>query len=183
MKKIDLLHLSILVIALLSGYSALEYLIEELDMIPLMVGPVDTFSYRASFFLVMALGHAVICIVFIVNGRKYAARILKDEMPQGSWEDVSRWDLDRRSTLFVLFVGIGLYICIQSGASIGTDCFELFSAKVDYMASGRLARHNYLPNDLLRFTLGAGLVYAAPNLTNFIEKKIAVRLDSEGQST
>jgi hypothetical protein len=34
----------------------------------------------------------------------------------------------------------------------------------------------------LQVTFGAFLVYAAPTLTNFIEKTIAVRLDSTSQT-
>ena len=180
MKKIDLLHLTFLIIAILSGYAALQDLVSELSILAYLGDPYFQLSYRASYYIILAIGYAIICITLIVNGRRYAGMLLKDEL-DATWEEASRWDIDRRNTLFVLFIGIGLYSLMQSAVSVLGDFFELFSAKVDFTASGHTPTHNYVLIDLLRLTIGACIVYAAPTLTNFIENNIATRMEGGKQ--
>jgi hypothetical protein len=182
MKKFDLLHLTFLIIAILSGYSAVQNLISLLTLLPYLPGPLTEFTYRGTYFMFMVGGHAIVCVVLIRNGRKYAAALLKND-PEGTWEDAPRWDLDRHNMLFILFVGLGLHTIIYSGADVLGDCIELFSEKVDYTTTGHYQKRVYLIADLLRLTIGACVVYAAPTLTNSIEHKIAIRLDSSQRSS
>ncbi|GGA91964.1 hypothetical protein [Puia dinghuensis] len=185
MKKADLVHLTLLIVAILSGYTAVDYLISVLSMVAYLGEPLSQFTTRAAYLFLYAFLHACVCIALIANGRKYAAMILRDE-PEGSWEDAARWDLDRRNMLFVLFIGIGLYMLIMYGAYAISDCYQLFAEKVN--SNGALGLNDSRPVkphtvniaiDLLRLTFGAGLVYASPTLTNFIEKKIAIRLQRD----
>ena len=180
MKKIDLLHLTFLIVAILSGYSAVQYIVSFLSILGYLDAPYPTLTYRGTFYPIMAIGHAIICFVLIANGRKYASMMLKDD-PEGTWEAASRWDLDRRNILFVLFIGIGLYTLVYSVADTLRDCFELFSEKVDYSLTGHTPKRNYLLIDLLRLTIGTCIIYAAPTLTNFIENNIATRLEGGKQ--
>ena len=188
MKKADLVHLTLIIVAILSGYIALDNFISILSMLAWMGDPYFEFTTQAAYPFLNGFLHALVCIALIANGRKYAAMLLKEE-PEGSWEDASRWDLDRRNMLFVLFIGIGLYVLIQSGANAISDCYHLFAEKVDSTSVFGLAdRARAKPNrfdttvDLLKVIIGACLVYAAPVLTNFIENKIAVRLDRDPAS-
>lgn len=179
MKKIDLVHLTLIIIAILSGYSAVEYLMSIMSLVVYLGDSYSHFSTRAISFLIYAFLYGIVCISLVANGRNYAAMLLKEE-PEGSWEDAPRWDLDRRNMLFVLFIGLGLYIMIESAATLLEDCYQLFNEKAGQAAKD--TKPTYLVYQVLRFVFGACLVYAAPTLTNFIEEKIAVRLDSDPAS-
>jgi hypothetical protein len=91
--------------------------------------------------------------------------------------------LDRRNIVFALIIGIGLYTLIQAAPYVIVHLFELFRNKVgpDMFRQGSPGKTNLIVQ-LLQVTIGAFLVYAAPTLTNFIDKTIAVRLDGESQT-
>jgi len=174
MKKIDLVHTTILIIGILAGYEAIKSLIS-------MLSALSYYGYRGleqlTYVFIMLLCSALACIILIRNGRRFAELILKDG-PEGSWEQASYWDLDRRNILFVLFIGIGLYFLVQAIPNLLVYLYQLFSEKVtpSLLRSPDLNKSS-LAIELLRATIGAFLVYASPTLTNFIETTIAVRLD------
>lgn len=181
MKKIDLLHLTFLIVAILSGYSALQYAVNFLSTLAFLNSPYGEYAYRGVFYPIMTIGHIIITIVLVANSRKYASMMLKED-PEGSWDQTSRWELDRHNIIFVLFIGIGLYSLIHAIGNLLSDCIELFSTRVDYTLAGHVPKKSYFVPDLLRLTIAACVIYAAPALTNFIENKIAVRLDGNKQS-
>lgn len=181
MKKFDLIHTTLLIVAILSGYSALQYLFSLLASLTYsgIRGPAGVaLLYN---FLVMGF-YVIACIILIKGAKKYTVLILKNE-PEALAEDAPKWDLDRRNVIFVLFIGIGLNTLIQYLPFVVTNIFQLFRDKVSRtQAPGSGVQ--LIAVELLRVIAGFFLIYAAPNLTNFIEKNIAVRLNnSDGQST
>jgi hypothetical protein len=81
MKKIDLVHTTILIIALLAGYAALGELISLLSLFSYAT---DLYYMREGFsqavyILISFILYAVSCLVLIRKGRHYASVILKDE--------------------------------------------------------------------------------------------------------
>ena len=187
MKKADLLHTTILIVAILSGYSALQYAIFLLSSFA-YAGDLYRFqsltTQRFVYELLMVVLFSAACVILVRNGRKYAAALLKEEEDEAEAfvDDAVEWQLDRRNIIFVFFIGMGLYTLIQYVPSAVADFFEIFSDKV---GAGWLKNPGGKPTlllDLLRITIGAFLIYASPSLTNFIEKSIAVRLDSTSQS-
>src|SRR5581483_9119911 len=102
MKKIDLIHTAILIVAILAGYMAVQTIISALSFITFYHG--DGLSDQLSYLSIACLGPAITCIVLIRNGRRLAELMLKND-PEGSWDQPSYWDLDRRNIIFVLFIG------------------------------------------------------------------------------
>lgn len=178
MKKIDLIHTTILIVAVLAGYSALEHLFYLLASVAYSAGPYLYFE-RLLYDALMVVLFSVAGGILVRNGRKYAGQILKDE-PEGSWEEAARLPLDRRNLLLVLFIGLGLYTLIQAAPYVISDLFELYRDKVNpsVLKEGR-PKTGSLLIELLRTTIGVFLIYAAPTLTDFVIKKIAVRAEGE----
>jgi ABC-type nickel/cobalt efflux system permease component RcnA len=221
MKKADLLHTTILILAILAGYSAMEgvlYFLTYVTYATDSTASTGLLLYR----LFPALLFAVACVLLIRNGRKYTAALLKvadakdtEEAEDEEEEEETvtipeteasaaqaakttletmpvfkavgdadiKWQLDRRNIVFALIIGIGLYTLIQAAPYIIVHLFELFRNRVgsDTFRQGSPAKTNLIIQ-LLQATIGAFLVYAAPTLTNFIDKTIAVRLDSTSQT-
>ena len=180
MKKADLLHTTILIVAILSGYSALQYAINLLSSLAYTGAhllPAETLLYN----LLLALLFSAACILLVRNSRKYAAALLKEE-DETPGENSLEWQLELRNFIFVLFIGLGLYTLIQSVPYVFAELFELFRDRISFDRFKRdpAVKVNLIV-ELLRVTIGAFLVYAAPLLTNFIDKKIVVRLDSASQ--
>jgi hypothetical protein len=184
MKKVDLLQTTILIVAILAGYDAVQNLISLLSY---MAYGNDLYRLQSIspiiYNLLMVVLHAIACVILLRNARKYATAILSDE-EETSWEAAAEWQLDRRNIIFVLFIGMGLYTLIQAIPYAIDHFLEFFTSKVsrDPMQP-QSARKNLLLVELLRTTIGGFLIYAAPSLTNYIDKKIAVRLDSGSQSS
>lgn len=175
MKKIDLIHTAILIVAILAGYMAIQSIISALSFITFYHG--DRLSDQLAYLSIACLGPVIVCLVLIRNGRRLAELMLKDE-PEGSWEQASYWDLDRRNIIFVLFIGIGLYIMIQAIPNLLIDLYQLFAEKVSPVLLRTMnVNKDTLVIELLRITIGTFLIYASPTLTNFIESTIAVRLN------
>jgi hypothetical protein len=183
MRKVDLVHTTILIIALLAGYSALQQILGLLsvlgyasDIFLSARGP--DYGTVVLYLMILAM-YIIICVVLIRNGRTYAAAILKNE-PEVSWEDAAQLQLDRSNLIFVLLIGMGIYTIMESLPYLIKNLFELFRNKV----ASSLLRETKPSNqtiivELLRITLGAFLVYAAGPITNFIEKNIASKLKSD----
>ena len=179
MKKIDLIHTTILIIAILAGYQVIQYVISLVSLLAFASGQ-GMFSQAASQFVftaILIISYAILCVILVKNGRKYAGLLLKDE-PEGSWEDAPKWELDRRNILFALLIGVGFYTLIQAIPALLVDLYDAFSNKVhSYMLEGPVNKGSLIP-ELLKVAIGGALIYTAPTLTNFIEKTIAVRLDN-----
>jgi hypothetical protein len=162
MKKIDLLHTTILIMALLCGYSALQTTVTFLMVIGAATeirDPGSTWWSAFLGYLVEILAFIAAMIILVRNGRRYAGRLL-----------------------FVLFVGMGLYTVIQALPYALQHLFELFQSKVSAFPGEsegtlRSAKH-YLIYELLRITVGIALIYGVANLTNVIENSVAHRLKS-----
>lgn len=186
MKKIDLIHTVILIVALLNAYSALEYFMRFISS--LFYG-VDLYHWQIP---AAAISNLIItgvffgaCVLLVKNGRKYASALLPNE-EEASWDNATEWQLDRRNIIFVFFIGMGLYTLIQAIPYVVDHLFEFFTSNVSSGFSSRQEKNGsrgseLLLIELLRTTIGALLIYAAPTLTNYIEKAIAVRLDGESQ--
>lgn len=187
MKKIDLIHTTILIVALLNAYSAVEYF---MLFISSLFSGFDLYHWQIpdaaiSSLIIMGAFFGA-CVLLVKNGRKYAAALLPNE-EEASWDNATEWQLDRRNIIFVLFIGMGLYTLIQAIPYAIDHLFELFTSKVSSGFNSRLEKNGsreteLLLIELLRTTVGALLIYAAPTLTNYIDKTIAVRLGSGSQS-
>jgi hypothetical protein len=197
MKKIDLLHTTILIVAILCGYSALQsifYILAVLsDVDPYRLRPTDYASLDIHLFLsggnllptiVQVALFSAACIILIRNGKKYAAAILHWAGPAVDDENSVEVHLDRYNILFALFIGIGLYTLIQALPNALYHSFQQFAYKISNDLYKTLTpEKDHLIMEWLRVTIGALLIYAAPSLTNYIDKTIAVRLDSGSQSS
>jgi hypothetical protein len=183
MKKIDLVHTTILIVANLCGYSALQQLLFL----------ISSFSYASDLYygkttniifpnLFQAALFSIACLILIRNGKKFAVALLPEDPADASAEDAVGWQLDRRNMIFVLFIGLGLYTLIQNIPPLLSDFFNLFKDQVRADLLKRPPYRDYLAIDLLRVTVGAILLYAAAPLTNSIDNKVAVRLDSTSKS-
>jgi hypothetical protein len=178
MKKIDLVHTTILIVAILAGYQSIQYVIGLLSAVA-FAAEADMFRRATSQFvytMILAISFAVLCVILVKNGRKYATLLLKDD-PEASWEDAPKWDLDRRNILFALLIGIGLYSLMQTIPNLLNDFYTVFSDKVGSNMEAS-SRKDALIIELLKSLIGFLLIYTAPTLTNIIEKTIAVRLDT-----
>jgi hypothetical protein len=184
MKKIDLIHTTILIIALLAGYSAINTFIGLLSFSG-YISDVFMSESRMSGPLVSTLISVILlsgtCILLIKNGRKLAGKILDADPPTdtGQTADVQ---LDRHSLIFVLLIGLGLYIMIQAVPGVLKDLFDLFQNKI----ATDLFKHSTPDKDkviveLLRITIGAFLVFAAPTLTNLIDRQPGAGSGGESQ--
>jgi hypothetical protein len=180
MKKIDLIHTTILIVGILAGYSAVQSIVSLLGSFAYAArsefyrgGSIEVMvSYLIEFFL-----QCIACVVLVRNGRKYAGMVLRDE-PEASWEDAPAWDLDRRNMLLVLFVGLGLYILSVAIPFFLRYAWDIFRYKVTDASVFRkpIPRTDYLEVELFRIVIGVLLIYAAPALTNLIDKHISMRL-------
>ncbi len=183
MKKADLVQTTIIIIALMTGYSALGHVVGLLSMVS-YIGDLyymrDMAVQNTVYEFLMAVVFTAACLFLIKNSRKYAALILKDE-PEGSWEDTARLQLDRQHVIFVLLIGMGLHTLIQSLPYLVSDLFDLYRNKVTDIEQYKVKKTGTatLVVELLRITLGMFLIYAAPAITHFINQRIAARMDSD----
>jgi len=186
MKKIDLIHTTILIVAILAGYSALEYLfllLSSLAYLGQVYYATSQFTEKSAYYLIMIVLFSMTCILLVKNARKYAHILLKDE-PEASWEDAPKWELDRRNIILVLFLGLGLYTMVQAIPYAISDFYDIFSKAIDSRElKQESTQKEALIIQLLRVTVGAFLIYTAPALTKFIDKTIAVRLDADDSKT
>jgi len=183
MNKTDLIHTTILIVGILCGYSALQSALYFLTSL----------TYSADFYHLQGIAsplenlipvalYSIACAILIRNGRKYATSIHNNDEKSFA-EDNVVWQLDRRNLIFILFVGMGLYTLILAVPYVISDFFDLFKDKIGALGLIKPAKKNFLVAELLRMTIGVFLIYAAPSFTNFIDKTIAVRLDSGSQSS
>ena len=176
MKKIDLVHTTILIIALLAGYSAIQYFISlcSLFVFATSGGMSDGFVQQTILSIILIMAQVILAVALVKNGHKYAGLLLKDE-PEGSWEDAPKWDLDRHGILMVLFIGMGLYTLIQTIPDLLLDFYKIFRDKIRYNTD-RPINWDVVATILLKALTGFSLIYAAPPLANYIEKTIAIRM-------
>jgi hypothetical protein len=208
MKKIDLLHTTILIVAILCGYSALRQLLGILNASVFYYS--DVFSTTAGGVVVPTLIqvalYSIACIILVRNSKRIATYLLGNDRPeyeefleagdadstnippgQGEKPDNLKWQLDRQSILFVFFIGLGLYTLIEYVPGLLNSIIADFKDKVNgalrLIQPGRRDYRDYLILDLLHVTIGALLIYAAPTLTNFIERTIAGRLNTGSKTS
>jgi hypothetical protein len=179
MKKIDLVHTTILIVAILSGYEVITYAISMLSMLAYTFEPgmFNPASQQMGLTLIVLICFAAVTILLVKYGRRLAELMLKND-PESLAGDAAKWDLDRRNILLVLFIGLGLYTLINTVPYTLKHLYDAFTTKV-YLMSGKSNDTDQLIIELLRVLLAFFLIYAAPTLTNFIEKTIAVRFDNK----
>jgi hypothetical protein len=210
MKKIDLLHTTVLIVAILCGYSGILTLLGILNAVIYMSDIFYDKSGTTGAFIVPSIIqagiYALICIILIKNGKRIANYLVGNERPEfeefpdetdsGDTHprpaattvtedpDTLEWHLDRRGILFALFIGIGLYTFIQYIPPFLNGLIMEFRGlgSAGAIELIRPAHRDPLLLDGLRITIGALLIYAAPTLTNYIEKTIAARLHSDPQN-
>jgi hypothetical protein len=236
MKKFDIVHTTILIVAILCGYSALQ---QFLGILSAVFYASDIFYARSGIgsialpTLISTCTYVIAAIILVKNSKRIANFLMGSEkqeyeefldgttpdenVPQAAetieptrppypttpayptttinptdptalvppeTPEAAEWHLDRRSILFALFIGIGLYTMIEYIPALLNSLLAQFRHEV---ASGAMdlikpARNkDSVVLELLRVTIGAFLIYAAPNLTNFIEKTIAARLHNAPQ--
>lgn len=173
MKKIDLVHTTILIVAILTGYSAVIYLIMALSAIADLSDLLylrNSIGQRLTYYLVIAALFAIACGILLKNGQKYAVALLKDE-PSGSWDDAVLWQLDQEHLLRILFIGMGMYTLIQSIPFALDELFELFKDKIHPDPLKTMGNQkSSIAVELIRIVFGAFLLYAAPALTRLFHK-------------
>ncbi|HTR29982.1 MAG TPA: hypothetical protein VMH27_11980 [Puia sp.] len=200
MRKIDLLHTTILIVAILCGYAALR---ELLGVLNATFYASDIFYARSGYgafilpSLIEAGGYVVACIVLIRNSERIAVSMLGNSRPEyeeflegeepsaaapemAEEPDQLEWKLDRMTVLYVFFIGLGLYTLIEYIPDLLNSVIGQFKTEVSgalrLVQPERRNYRDYLLLDALRATIGALLIYAAPTLTNFIERTISIRL-------
>jgi hypothetical protein len=183
MKKIDLVHTTIIIIALMAGYSALQQILGLLsvvgyasDIFLSLRGP----DYGTiGLYLIALVMYVIICVVLIRKGRTFATTILKNE-PELSLEDAAQVQLDRSNLIFVLLIGMGIYTIMESLPYLIKNLFELFRNRVatDLFRETKPSSQTIII-ELLKITLGAFLIYASAPITNFIDKNIASKIKSD----
>jgi hypothetical protein len=181
MKKIDLVHTAILIIGLLAGYSALQTFIGFFSMA----------AYYSDIFyanrgmqnpvmptLLIVLLFAGACAFLIRYGKKIAEKILQNE-PGSSADETATVQLDRHNLIMVLLIGMGVFTLMDPLPHLLINLFELFRNKVtvDEFRT-KSVDGNTIATELLKLTMGFFLIYAAPTITNFIEKKIPAKTES-----
>jgi hypothetical protein len=174
MKKVDLIHTTLLVVGILAGYNAMESLITMLSDVAYLGIPNFNGLERFLYDLILTVLYSAGSIILIRKGRYLSAGIMKDQ--GGGGDDGPSWNLDRHNMLFVLFIGIGLYVVVHASAFLISDLYDIYANKASAGRYRRVTIMNGVLIQLLRLTMGAFLIYAAPTLTNLIEKNIAVRL-------
>lgn len=189
MKKTDLIHTTVLIVAVLCAYSALQHLLTGLSY---TLYSSDLFNRNISAFiypeLIQAFVLAIACIIMVRNGRKIADNLSGSRLNQKEEEtdavpgDSIEWQLDRHNIIFVLFIGIGLFTLIQYIPALLNELISRFREKAGALDLMKPAGRDYLILDLLRVTIGAFLIYAAPTLTNHIDSTIAARLRGTSKS-
>jgi hypothetical protein len=182
MRKFDLIHTTILIIGLLAGYWAISSLIAMLSFAG-YISDIFVSSRSVASQLIRLLANLIIpaiaCVVLIRNGKRCATAILKNE-PGAIREDAPKIDLDRNNLVFVLLVGLGLSTLIQSLPHALVDAYQLFGNKVAPPQYGmQVTDKGTLAIDLLKVTFGLFLIYAAPTLTNLIERRGSSKTDGE----
>lgn len=213
MKKIDLLHTTILIVAILCGYLALQTL---LGILNITIYYSDVLYNRSGETiiptLIEAVAYTIGCIILIRNSKAIATYLLGNDRPEyeeflenGESETPGEafadpvasktttvedshnleWHLDRRGILFALFIGLGLYTFIQYIPLLLNQIISDFKDKVGEgaLALTKPPGRDYLILYLLRILAGTILIYAAPALTNYIEKTLSTRLQSEQKTT
>src|SRR5579872_3078728 len=106
MKKIDLLHTTILIMALLCGFSAIQTFVAFLGVIgaaPEIRDPGSTWWSTFMSYLIEILALIAAMIILVRNGRRYAGHLLGNQERDQS-EASPTLQVDRSDTLFVLFV-------------------------------------------------------------------------------
>lgn len=176
MKKIDIVQTTVLVIAVINAYSAVDYFLSLLPALAMAFNPISGGVADIMIRLIITIAMVVAVYLLIRYSRQIAVWLLKSD-PESDEEDVARWNVDRRTLIFALIVGIGLYMLVFALSYAINDLYALFKYKAATGYSTRTPpKTNYLVLELLRVTIGAFLIYASPNLTDFIEKNIAIRL-------
>lgn len=210
MKKFDIVHTTILIVAILCGYSALQQL---LGILSAVFYASDIFYSRSGIgsialpALISTCTYVIAGTILVKNSKRIANFLMGSEkqeyeeflddatpdehVPQPAettdptalvapeTPGAAEWRLDRRSILFAMFIGLGLYTMIEYIPALLNSLFaqfrhEVASGAMDLIRPARSKDSILL--ELLRVTIGAFLIYSAPNLTNFIEKTIAARL-------
>jgi hypothetical protein len=176
MKKSELVFTTIIIVAILTGYSGIQYIFSFLSMIGYGFGPHypgDNLGMGRviSLFLLSVLFSAC-CIALAKRGKDITAALLKNEPDEG----IAQLPLDRRNLILVLFIGIGLYTLIEAIPFAISDLFYFFKAAVGPSSEeGRIPKKDLFIVELLRVILGMFMIYAAPAMTDFIDNKIAAK--------
>jgi small-conductance mechanosensitive channel len=182
MKKIDLIHTTILIVAILAGYSAISNAVSLVAMLAYMPASTyarDNVGSEVIIYLVIVALFAGISVILVRKGRNYASAILKNE-PEGSADDPAQLVFSRQDIILVLLIGIGLYTLIQSIPYAITDLATMFKDKVaNQFTPEPKSQTKTIAIELLKITIGIFIIYAAPALTNFINRRIAAQLDSD----
>jgi hypothetical protein len=175
MKKSELVFTTIIIVAILSGYSGIQHIFSLLslgnDFGPHYPGDSLGMGRMISLFLLSVLFSAC-CIVLVKRGRDITGALLKNEPDEG----IAQLPLDRRNLIFVLFIGIGLYTLVEAIPFAISDLIYFFKAAVGPISEkGRVPKKDLFIVELLRVILGMFMIYAAPVMTNFIDNKIAAK--------
>jgi hypothetical protein len=182
MKKIDLIHTTILIVAILIGYSAISNAVSLVAMLAYMPAASyarDGIGSEVIVYLVIIALFAGCSVILVRKGRSYAAAILKNE-PEGSADDPAQLTLGRQDIILALLIGIGLYTLIQSIPYAITDLAAIFRNKVSNQFNPEpKSTTKTVAIELLKITIGIFIIYSAPALTNFINRRIAAQLDSD----
>lgn len=193
MKKFDFVHTTILIVAILLGYSGLGTLLSLLNLVfylsDISVARIDNPTWSILFTSAI---YVVAAILLVRNGKRIAAYLLRSDNAveagdEGSGDDQPEapadlgWDLDRNTLIFVLLIGLGLYTLMLHLPKALTDSFNTFRNTVNTDAFPVPAPRDALALDLLHIVIGCFLVFGAAGLTNFIDKTIGVRLRKASQ--
>jgi hypothetical protein len=199
MKKIDLLHTTVLIIAIICGYSALAEFLSILGA-SVYFSEIFTSGYGSGGggVVVPILGHAVVyaivCIVMVRNSKRIATWLLGNDRPEyeefleesGSGKTSAEEAKDVEAVTARSSAAVTTVAGIDAGGAENPDeIITQFRTKVaeGSLNFGKLSEgRDHLLLDLLRVTISTLVIYAAPTLTNLIDRTLASRLGTESQA-
>ncbi len=179
MKKFDLIHTTILILAVMAAWSAVESFIHLLSNISFAGNQYYPTYEWVLYDLIASLSFSAAAVILVKNARKYTTVLLRDE-PDDTQEDALRWKPERDNVLLALLIGIGLYTLIQAIPNIVAEIIHFFRTKVSNHAllAPAPSRNDFIIW-ILKATIGAFLIYSAPALTAYINKKATTGPDTK----
>lgn len=170
MKKSDLIHVTIKIVGILLGYSAISQLITLITMLGYLGGPYSYFGIVISAFIT-CITLSIACYLLLRNAWKYTRLILKSE-PELFDEEALPITLNKEELIYTFIVGLGLYLMAQYIPNAIANAYKVYSDTVNRDAlsvkSGNAKTDLII--ELLRITVGAMLIYGARQLSEFIIK-------------
>jgi len=177
MKKIELIQTTIIMVAILAGYSALQSLMSILSMIAFSKDlnyMLENISGTIISYLLFAVFYGIGAVILIKKYKVIASSLMDKED-----ENPGFINIDAKVIIFILLIGIGPYFLIQSVPHAISDLFFYFKKSLKSYGDSIIdSKKDVLAVDLLRDVIGFIIIYASPSIANFINSNIAPKINT-----